>query len=546
VNARSVIALTLFLTSALLGAQTQFGLGADKFPRAVAATSATARPSELPDEEHPLPSKVDLSALLPPVRDQGPIGSCAAWSTVYYARTMLEQQQRDWGAASNDHEFSPLFSYLQITGGKNEGTAITSHMKLLQDQGGVSLGAFPNTDNLAQLPPDDLKTQAAQAKIASYKSVPRTDDGVDLTAVKRLLAEGHPVVGGFLLFEDFQDYRGGVYRTLSGNVLGGHAMTVVGYDDQLRALRIVNSWGPAWGDHGFVWLSYDCLPVMTKTDYGFAVMYAEPVKLPVPAAPSDLTASDGESQTAITLRWTPVPGADATLVFRVDNETRDWKSLGSVTGGTFTDQNLPPGVSYVYAVRSQTGRGASAVTSDLGPLAVGSTHAAASVPGRVESVEGLTYKGSVLLVWPALADTDRYQVLKFDDQQDAFVLVGTTQDTVFRDNAPFGAQGRAIYAVVGVNAQGAGPVGDNVEVLASAPPPSAKDADALIRQTDDDKPPRQKAQPIVPPPRQENWFDPGYMKKAFADFAERERKAFADFKTADQNAFQEFLKTQKY
>jgi C1A family cysteine protease len=38
---------------------------------------------------------------------------------------------------------------------------------------------------------------------------------------------------------------------------GGHAIYMVGYDDTLAAFRIVNSWGEAWGDHGFGWLPYD-------------------------------------------------------------------------------------------------------------------------------------------------------------------------------------------------------------------------------------------------------------------------------------------------
>ena len=39
---------------------------------------------------------------------------------------------------------------------------------------------------------------------------------------------------------------------------GGHAMTVVGYDDTLNggSFRIVNSWGYQWGDNGYAWIRY--------------------------------------------------------------------------------------------------------------------------------------------------------------------------------------------------------------------------------------------------------------------------------------------------
>lgn len=40
---------------------------------------------------------------------------------------------------------------------------------------------------------------------------------------------------------------------------GGHCMLAVGYDDTLCALRIRNSWGSGWGDHGHYWLPYHLL-----------------------------------------------------------------------------------------------------------------------------------------------------------------------------------------------------------------------------------------------------------------------------------------------
>jgi C1A family cysteine protease len=53
-------------------------------------------------------------------------------------------------------------------------------------------------------------------------------------------------------------------------VVGGHAVVAVGYDDAMRikntspgaaesvgALLIRNSWGTGWGDAGYGWLPYD-------------------------------------------------------------------------------------------------------------------------------------------------------------------------------------------------------------------------------------------------------------------------------------------------
>src|SRR5204863_4321126 len=55
---------------------------------------------------------------------------------------------------------------------------------------------------------------------------------------------------------------------------GGHAMTIVGFNDDIwvdlngdglvtanekGALRIANSWGTGWGEAGFCWVSYQAL-----------------------------------------------------------------------------------------------------------------------------------------------------------------------------------------------------------------------------------------------------------------------------------------------
>ena len=38
---------------------------------------------------------------------------------------------------------------------------------------------------------------------------------------------------------------------------GGHAVSIVGYDDSKNAWLIRNSWNTAWGEAGFGWVDYD-------------------------------------------------------------------------------------------------------------------------------------------------------------------------------------------------------------------------------------------------------------------------------------------------
>lgn len=63
------------------------------------------------------------------------------------------------------------------------------------------------------------------------------------------------VIIGMQVYADFRSYKSGVYEHLTGEHLGGHCMTLVGYgttSDGKRYWVIKNSWGTNWGDQGYL------------------------------------------------------------------------------------------------------------------------------------------------------------------------------------------------------------------------------------------------------------------------------------------------------
>jgi cathepsin B len=61
-----------------------------------------------------------------------------------------------------------------------------------------------------------------------------------------------PVSAAFTVFDDFLTYKTGVYKHITGNVLGGHAVKIIGWgnEDGIPYWLIVNSWNEDWGDQG--------------------------------------------------------------------------------------------------------------------------------------------------------------------------------------------------------------------------------------------------------------------------------------------------------
>jgi C1A family cysteine protease len=59
------------------------------------------------------------------------------------------------------------------------------------------------------------------------------------------------------------------------NVLGGHAVLAVGYDDSKSAVLVRNSWGSGWGLNGYFWLPYDYITNPNLADDMWAISRME-------------------------------------------------------------------------------------------------------------------------------------------------------------------------------------------------------------------------------------------------------------------------------
>ena len=53
---------------------------------------------------------------------------------------------------------------------------------------------------------------------------------------------------------------------------GGHAMTVIGYDDNAKAFQLMNSWGAEWGNRGTTWVPYKAFEDWVREAYGLYPM----------------------------------------------------------------------------------------------------------------------------------------------------------------------------------------------------------------------------------------------------------------------------------
>jgi len=60
-----------------------------------------------------------------------------------------------------------------------------------------------------------------------------------------------PVEAQFTVYMDFYSYKGGVYKHVTGQALGGHAIKITGWGvdaNNAPYWKITNSWSDQWGE----------------------------------------------------------------------------------------------------------------------------------------------------------------------------------------------------------------------------------------------------------------------------------------------------------
>lgn len=122
-----------------------------------------------------------------------------------------------------------------------------------------------NIKKFTQAPPATATAQEKKHKILTYSRVQASS-----TAIKHALVEA-PVVVGLTLYASFEaktTLATGVIPMPKRNeqVLGGHAVILVGYDDAKQTFILQNSWGTGVGDKGFFYLPYKYVDIGLASD----------------------------------------------------------------------------------------------------------------------------------------------------------------------------------------------------------------------------------------------------------------------------------------
>lgn len=224
-----------------------------------------------------LPKQVDLSPYCPTPGNQGTAQSCTGWAIGYGAMTIEKAKQVDQRNRQviNRNAYSATFLYQQLHGGDcQRGVSISSVLLLAKNRGNCLAGQFDRlTKDCRTVPGKGLKQKALTNRLKHYQLLFSNNHNAlqKIEATRRSLAKGKPVIVSMKVKNNFYKVRKGAkyYWPTQGDqsIAGGHAMVIVGYDDQKRAFRLLNSLGTNWGDNGFIWIKYQAFHELCRSAY---------------------------------------------------------------------------------------------------------------------------------------------------------------------------------------------------------------------------------------------------------------------------------------
>lgn len=212
-----------------------------------------------------LPSVVDLESQMPEIIDQSDLGCCTTCATgAAYTFDQMKQKEK------NPFPVSRLKLYYDERTDKDNdtGASISDCVRTTHEIGVVDEHLYPyDTSKFRERPPQNLYDISQKHKANQYRRAIQ-----NLQQLKATLAQGLPIIFGTTIYESFESEtvaKTGMVpypNTRGEQCLGGHALLIVGYDENKKCFKIRNSWGKNWGLNGYFYMPYNyiCDPNLTN------------------------------------------------------------------------------------------------------------------------------------------------------------------------------------------------------------------------------------------------------------------------------------------
>ena len=216
----------------------------------VAPTTETTPVGALPTNFDPRDGSKFNKACIHPVRDQQQYGSCWAFGATEALSDRFCIAGKDVILAPQDPVSCDTNNY------GCDGGYLNYVWAYFTNSGVVTEACWPYTSGGGDSGVCRKTCTGSGQTWTKYKC--KTGSVVHPTSISGIQTELYnngPMEAAFTVYEDFFNYKSGVYYHVSGGMAGGHAIKMLGWGhDSASGLDYwlcANSWGTSWGDSGF-------------------------------------------------------------------------------------------------------------------------------------------------------------------------------------------------------------------------------------------------------------------------------------------------------
>jgi Papain family cysteine protease len=231
--------VSLFLIGFSVGSLAAQGYETDSIEmKLVAATRSTGRGG--------ISVRHSLRAFCPTPEQQGFRPICVSLAVAHAAYTIQKR-------VGKEKPFSAIFlaHYVHRWLGFDKAVTLPHGLQQLKEHGTLT----HYITNPQKIPSAKDSIEALKNRIKHYEPVHKN-------SLKEPLDKNTPVIVGITVDDAFRNlpknhiWNGFVVPV--GKKMG-HAVCVIGYDEEKKAYQVINSWGTEWSDGGFGWISYDAM-----------------------------------------------------------------------------------------------------------------------------------------------------------------------------------------------------------------------------------------------------------------------------------------------
>jgi len=203
-----------------------------------------------------VPDEADLVYAMPPVYDQGNLGSCVFNAIGGAFHYLLSIESKPIFMPSR---LFPYYNYREKEGciSEDSGAQIRGAIKRYVKEGVCSEDMWNYDEGLFAVKPTmPCYDEANNHQLLKYHRLR------NIVQLEQCISEGYPVVCGINIYSSFQTEE--VSRTgrvpmpdvNKEDLMGGHAVLLVGFNRREKWFKVRNSWGTKWGKGGYFYLPY--------------------------------------------------------------------------------------------------------------------------------------------------------------------------------------------------------------------------------------------------------------------------------------------------